>query len=235
MTTGDMGHEIRSAFEESLETLRRGTVEMGALVLENTRRLSEALLENDLDVARAVVEADQEIDESYVRLEALAFSTMARQQPVAGDLRFLVAITRLLYEIERSGDLAVNAAKGLLRQNGYELSPEVRSRLARISSEVTDVWSRSIDVLDEMNGEAAAWIDRLDDEVDDLVGDFYTVIGASSDEMGFEIAVELSRVGRYLERIADHAVNIAEHVAFVVTGDFPTESHPPHPAEGEEA
>ena len=230
MTTGDHIHEIRHSFEERLETLRRGTVAMGSLVLENTRRLTVALLENDLDVARAVVEADQEVDELYIRMEQLAFETMARQQPVASDLRFLVAITRLLYEIERSGDLVVNAASGLLAQNGYELSSEVRARLGKISEVVADVWARGIDVLGEMNGEAAAWIDRLDDEVDDLVGEFYTAIGAGSEELGFEVAVELSRVGRYLERIADHSVNIAEHVAFIVTGSFPEDSHPPHPA-----
>lgn len=229
MTTGDHHHDIRHTFEEALETLRTGTVEMGSLVLENTRRLADALMENDLKVAQAVVDADREVDECYVTLERLAFSTMARQQPVAGDLRFLVAITRLLYEIERSGDLVVNAAKGLLREDGYELSAALRGRLGKIAALVTEVWSKGIDVLAEMDGTASGWLDRLDDDVDDAVGEFYTVIGQSSEELGFDVAVELSRVGRFLERVADHAVNIGEHIAFVTTGSFPEDSHPPHP------
>jgi phosphate transport system protein len=234
MTMGSMSHELRQQFDEQLEALKRGTVEMGSLVLENTRRLTEALLENDLDIAREVVEADAEVDRLYVDLEKLAFETMARQQPVASDLRFLVTMTRLLYEIERSGDLAVNAAHGLLRQDGYELSADVRGRLGRIGALVAEVFAKSIDVLADLDGTAHPWLDRLDDEVDDAVGEFYTVIGSSSDELGFEVAVELSRVGRYLERIADHAVNVGEHVAFVATGRFPEESHPPHPQEDRE-
>jgi phosphate transport system protein len=226
MSREDTSHDIRHHFDDLLEGLRRGTVEMGSLVLENTRRLTEALLENDLDVARAVIEADDEIDERYVELERTAFETMARQQPVAGDLRFLVTITRLLYEIERSGDLVVNAAKGLLFQHGYELSPDVRGLLGRIATLVAELFAEGIDVLDDLDGGAFERLDRADDEIDDLVGEFYTVIGSGSDEIGFEVAVELSRVGRYLERVADHAVNIAEHVTFVVTGSFPGDDGP---------
>ncbi|MBU1225948.1 MAG: phosphate signaling complex protein PhoU [Actinobacteria bacterium] len=229
MSGDNLSHEIRHRFDELLEMLRRGSVEMGSLVLENTRRLADALLENDLGVAEAVIAADAEVDRKYVELERLAFETMARQQPVAGDLRFLVTITRLLYEIERSGDLVVNAAKGLVFQHGYVLSPEISGLLGRIAARVSELWAKGIEVLDEMDGEAAQWMDRLDDEVDDLVGEFYTLIGSGSETIGFDVAIELSRVGRYLERIADHAVNIAEHVTFIVTGAFPAESHPPHP------
>jgi phosphate transport system protein len=158
---------------------------------------------------------------------------MARQQPVARDLRFLVTVTRLLYEIERSGDLVANAAKGMVFQHGYELSPKVRAMLGRIAGLVAGLWAEGVEVLAELDGTAAERLDRQDDAIDDLVGEFYTMIGASSDEIGFEVAVELSRVGRFLERIADHAVNIGEHVAFTVTGEFPETSHPPHP--GDEA
>jgi phosphate transport system protein len=225
-------HDIRRHFDEVLDALRRGTVEMGSLVLSNIRRLTEALLDNDLDIARAVIDADDEIDERYTELERVAFETMARQQPVAGDLRFLVTMTRLLYEIERSGDLVVNAAKGLVRQEGYVLSPEVGALLGRISRSVAGLFAESIDVLADLDGGAYLRMERRDDEVDDLVGEFYSMIGSSSDALGFEVAVELSRVGRYLERIADHGVNIAEHVAFVVTGSFPEDEKAPTADEG---
>jgi phosphate transport system protein len=229
--TSSLSHGHRQQFEEVLDTLQRGIVEMGSLVLENTRRLTEALLENDLAVAEAVIAADAEVDDRYVELERLAFGTMARQQPVAGDLRFLVTVTRLLYEIERSGDLVVNAAKGMVYQHGFDLSPEIRGLLGRIAGLVAALWAEGVEVLDELDGSAAERLDRHDDEIDQLVGEFYTLIGSGSDEIGFDLAVELSRVGRFLERVADHAVNIGEHVAFTVTGSFPELSHPPHPPE----
>jgi phosphate transport system protein len=221
MTTQGPQHDIRLTFEEQLDSIRQGTVEMGSLVLENARRMAHAVAENDLELAREVVAADAEVDERYIALEHKVFEVIARQQPVAGDLRFLIAITRLLYEIERSGDLVVNSANGLLRHEGYDLSPRIHGALARISGKVTELFAKAIDVLADMDGNAYQWLDRLDDDIDDQVGELYTIIGGSSDELGFDVAVELSRSGRYLERIADHGVNIGEHVAFIVTGSFP--------------
>ncbi len=224
MTDTGSGHDIRHHFDELLAEIRQGAVAMGSLVLENTRRLTDALLENDLDRARKVVAADDEVDALYISLEQGVFEVIARQQPVASDLRFLVAITRLLYEIERSGDLVVNAAKGLLMRDGYEIPQAIHGTMARTSALVADLFGKSIDVLADLDGSAAQWLDRLDDEIDDLVGELYTMIGRSSDDLGFDVGMELSRVTRYLERIADHAVNIGEHVAFIVTGSFPGHS-----------
>jgi len=218
--------ETRSRFSESLEAVHRGTLELGALVLENTRRTAEAMLENRLDLAHQVVEADTEIDKRYAGLERRVFEIMARQQPVAGDLRFLVAVTRILYEIERSGDLAVNAAKGIIRRDGYALPPDIHALIARLTRGATALFARGLDAFGDLDPSQATVLDRDDDEVDDLVGDLYSAIAKSSDVMGFDLAVELSRVGRYMERIADHAVNIAEHVAFIVTGSFPLGEEP---------
>ncbi len=213
--------DARHRFEESLDEVRTGILELGGLVLENTRRAGEALLENRLDLARIVVGADEEIDQRYSRLEFRVFEIMARQQPVAGDLRFLVAATRILYEIERSGDLAVNTAKGLLRRDGYVMPPSVHALVARMARGSTALFARSLDALRTLDPDASAAIDKDDDEVDSAVADLYHTVAANSDNMGFDLAIELSRIGRYFERIGDHAVNIAEHVTFVVTGSFP--------------
>lgn len=221
MNGHDSSSDIRHHFDVILEEVLRGAVAMGSLTLENLRRLGQALLENDLERAGEVIAADVEIDERYVALERRVFETIARQQPVAGDLRFLVAMTRVLYEIERSGDLAVNAASGLLAQDGYHMPPEIHGVFARVSELAADLFAKAIDVLADLDGSAAGWLDRLDDEVDDLVGELYAFIGRASDQLGFDVAMELSRVGRFMERIADHAVNIGEHVTFIVTGDFP--------------
>jgi len=215
--------DTRHRFSEALDGVLRSTVELGALVLDNVRRGSEALLENRLDVARTVIDADGEIDEKYSALEQRVFEIMARQQPVAGDLRFLVSITRILYDIERSGDLAVNCAKGLIRREGYTLPPAIHSLLARMSRSSAELFHKGLEALAALDASAGRRLDVADDEVDDLVGELYSAIAGRSDDIGFDVAIELSRVGRYMERIGDHAVNIAEHVTFIVTGEFPTQ------------
>jgi phosphate transport system protein len=213
--------EARSRFAESLDQVKRGTIELGAMVIENVRRATEAMLESRVDLAERVVSEDGEIDEKYASLERNVFEIMARQQPVATDLRFLVSVTRILYEIERSGDLAVNMAKGLIHQEGYSLPAEVHGLIGRMGKGSVDLFTRGIDAFETLDAGAGTRLDREDDVVDDLVGEFYAAIARASDQLGFEVAVELSRVGRYMERIADHGVNIAEHVTFIVTGSFP--------------
>jgi phosphate transport system protein len=221
MTDHAPHEETRQTFHEVLDTVRRDTIALGALVLENTRRAAEAILENRLDLAEVVIDADDEVDERYVELEHRVFEILARQQPVAGDLRFLVSITRMLYEIERSGDLAVNCAKGLVHRDGYTMPPELHSILARMTRASVELFGKALDAFGEMDATAGEWLDREDDVVDDLVSDFYGVIAVVSEDLGLDLAIELSRLGRYFERIADHAVNIGEHITFIVTGEFP--------------
>jgi phosphate transport system protein len=217
-------HDTRRHFEHELEEIKQGTVALCSLVLENTRRMAEALVDNRLDLAEQVIAADHEVDERYARLERKTFLAIALQQPVAGDLRFLVSITRMLYEIERTGDLVVNAAKGMIRQNGFQLSAQVHGVLARLSSATGDLLAKAIDVLTDMDPEAGRRLDAEDDAVDALVGEFYNLIAGEAAELNVDTAIELSRTGRYLERIADHAVNIGDHVHFIVTGSFPRHS-----------
>lgn len=221
MTMQTPHDDARHTFHEVLDTVRRDSIALGALVLENTRRAAEALLENQLDLAARVVAADEEVDDRYVELEHRVFEILARQQPVARDLRFLVSITRMLYEIERSGDLAVNCAKGLVRRNGYTMPADVHGVLARMTRSAVELFGQALDAFAEMDPDAGERLDRADDVVDDLVSDFYASIAANADGLGLDLAVELSRIGRYFERIADHAVNIAEHITFIVTGEFP--------------
>lgn len=221
MTTHSPSEGTRQSFHEILTDVRRDTIALGVLVLENTRRVAEALLENRLDLANKVIETDDEVDERYVELEHRVFEILARQQPVAGDLRFLVSITRMLYEIERSGDLAVNCAKGLVRRDGYTMPADVHSILARMSRASVELFGSSMDALTEMEEGAGERLDAEDDAVDDIVSDFYGAIAANANDIGLDLAIELSRIGRYFERIADHAVNVGEHITFIVTGEFP--------------
>lgn len=213
--------DIRHRFEAELDAIQRGAVALGSLVLENAGRLVEALLESRLDLAQQTIDADDQVDHAYIDLERRIFKVIALQQPVAGDLRLLISIIRVAHEIERSGDLVVNCAKGILRQQGFHLSTQLQGLLARLCRATLDLFGRGIDSVVSLAPDAGARLDREDDTVDDLVGTFYTLLAVEAEHMQVDTAIELSRVGRYMERIADHAVNIAEHIGFAVTGRFP--------------
>ena len=196
---------------------------MGSVVLENVRRAGDAMVEGRLELVEEVRAVDDRVDQMYLEAEKLTFGTLATQQPVAGDLRFLVAATRILYELERSGDLALNCMKMLERLNGFPYHAAITPLLEGTVVASCKVFAMGIDALDGMNSEAGVVLDKADDEVDDLVSEFYTAVGRHSTEIGLDAAIGLSRVGRFLERIADHSVNIGEHITYVVTAELPGE------------
>lgn len=217
------GHhdETRHHFTDILAEIRSGIVEMGALIVENARRAGVAIVENRLDLVPVVIAADDEIDARYAALEKLTFETMARQQPVARDLRFLVSATRILYELERSGDLVVHLAHVLDRIHAFPDSPHLRNLLERLVEESTSLLARSMDVFGAMDAAGGEQLDREDDLVDEIVAEFYREIGKESDAIGLEAGIALTRMGRFLERIADHGVNVGEHTTYIVTSEFP--------------
>lgn len=226
MTLHDREHDIRYHFADDLDAVRTGLVQMGSLVVENTKRAGEAVIENRLDLVDAVRHADEEINDLHKALETRTFEILALQQPVATDLRFLVATTRMLYEIERSGDLAVNIVNSFARLDGFSESPKLKGTLSRLVAESSSVFAQGIDAIAEMNPVIGLDIERADDVVDDLTSDFFTVVHDESDAMGIDNAVQFNRIGRFLERIADHGVNIAQHVTYIVTAKFPEDEHP---------
>ena len=219
--------EIRRRFEETLGELRQGMVQMGGMVTENTRRAGEAMLEGRMELVEQVSDADEEINQLYEALERKTFETLARQQPVAGDLRFLVSATRILYELERSGDLAVNCVNALKRMDGFPESALLKGLLGKIVTDASALFARSIDVIADMDAEAGEKLDHEDDVIDDDVSAFYAEVGREAEQWGLETAIELSRIGRYLERIADHGVNIGNNIYYVVTGAFPSDMRDP--------
>ncbi len=220
-----MGAEARSHFDAQLNEIREGLVNLGTLVVENLNRAGEAMRETRLDLIPQVRAADLEINDHYYELERHTFEILARQQPVAGDLRFLVAATRIVYEQERSGDLVVNCVNMLERLSGFPDVPVINALLAQLIEAAAGIFTMSVEALSTMDPESGVRLDDADDEVDDLVSRYYTEIGRAADTIGLEPAIALSRVGRFLERIGDHAVNIGENVTYVVTAEFPRADH----------
>lgn len=212
--------ELRHHFDDDLDELREGLVEMGSLVVENTRRAGEAVVENRLDLIGPVRQADEPINEKFAELEKKTFEILALQQPVATDLRFLVAATRILYEMERSGDLAVNIVNCLARQDGFPEIPQLNATLRRLVDASSEVFARAVQAISVLDAEAGPTLEEADDEVDDLTAKLFREIEIHADRIGLDTAVELNRLGRFLERIADHGVNVAEDVTFVVTAHF---------------
>jgi phosphate transport system protein len=213
----------RHHFSEVLDTIQQGLVQMASIVLENTRRAGEAMVESRLDFIDVVRQTDETVNEMYQELDRLTFETLARQQPVAGDLRFLVSATRMLYEVERSGDLAVNLVNILDREEGFVRHDVLTPALERLVAASCKLFAMGVDAVADMTPDAGVVLDAADDEVDDLVSDFYTRVGRHSEEIGLETAIAYSRVGRFLERIADHAVNLGENITYIVTAEFPQE------------
>ena len=215
--------EIRTHFEEQLAEIQIRMVDLGTQVLTNLRRTNEIVLENRLDEVATVVEADEPINVEYSALEERVFQILALQQPVASDLRFLVICTRVLYEIERSGDLAVNIAKSVERVDGIPADPTVLSLLGRLTEASANMFARGIEALATMDHEIGYAAEEEDELTDNLTRDLFALVTDKQEGLGLEVAVTLFYIGRFFERIADHGVNIASNVTFAVTAHYPNE------------
>ena len=128
---------VRKNFQQTLEEIRQEMVQMAALVTEGIPRATEALLNGDLTDAQRIIEDDDPLDARAVELEELCYQQLALQQPMAGDLRGIVTAIRMISEIERSGDLVVNIAKGSRRIFGTELSARLRGLISQMGEEST--------------------------------------------------------------------------------------------------
>ncbi len=177
----------------------------------------------DLRGAQALIEDDDVLDELSIDIEDRCYHVLALQQPMASDLRAIVTAIRLTSEIERSGDLMVNVAKGARRIYPIEFDPRVRGLIERMSEEAMRLYKVAIDAYVEQDASLAAALDDMDDELDSIHKDYIEAIFEShhASNLGLEAAVQLALIGRYYERIGDHAVNIGNRVEYMVTGWLP--------------
>jgi len=213
--------ELRHHYDDELEEIRNELVDFGTMVLTNIRYSAEVVTENRLDEIAAVRAADKPINARYDDLEAKVFEILALQQPVARDLRFLVAATRILYELERSGDLAVNNVKQLDRLDGLPTEPTIHSLLSRLSESSAKMFAQGVRALATQDPSIGVAAEAADEETDQLTAELYRAVTERQEDLGLETSVALFRMGRFFERIADHGVNIAENITFVVTAEFP--------------
>lgn len=213
-------------FHQGLDEIRDEIMQLGALVTEFIPRGTEVLLANDMGGALELIEADDALDALSLRIEEQCYNLLARQQPMASDLRSIVTAVWLTGELERSGDLMVNVAKAARRIYGATLDPRLRGLIERMSEEAGRLMSLSLDAYVERNASLGAAIDDIDDSLDALHGDYIEAIFDAHSTHGLELrdAVQLALVGRYYERIGDHAVNIGQRVQYMVTGWLPEQA-----------
>jgi phosphate transport system protein len=218
-----MALDVRRSFHHDLDLVRDDLVRLAGMVSEALARGTEALLAGDLAVAEELISHDDVLDTLAVDIEERCYSLLALQQPVAVDLRALVAATRMVSEIERSGDLVVNMMKATRRLYGTPIDPKVRGLIARLATEVGRLFRLAIDAYADRNEGLAAALDDMDDAVDTLHAEYIASIFESHDRKSIPLqaAVQLALVGRYYERIGDHAVNIGERVRYICTGWLP--------------
>jgi phosphate transport system protein len=216
--------EIRKTFHEQLDELRVDVIRLAALTTEQIAGGTQALLDSDLSMADLVVENDDQVDDLTHSIEDRVFQLLALQQPIATDLRFLVTVMRVAHELERSADLMVNVAKTTRRLYPHQLDPKLRGIIDQMGAQSANQTRVAIDAFADADPHWAAALADMDDRMDELTKSLFRHIlsGDGSDEAAVLLAVQMALVGRHYERIADHAVTIAERVGFMVTGEHPS-------------
>lgn len=215
--------ELRRGFHGDLDEAKSELVHLAALVTEAIPRATAVLLEGDLEGADYLIRGDDEIDARSVDLEEKCYRILALQAPVATDLRQVIALLKMVAEVERSNDLLCNICKAARRIYGHELDPKLRGIIARMGEQAQQLYEAAIESFVENDAAKAAAIDDMDSYLDGLQKQFVQAIFEShaAGRIDLQVAVQLAVVARFYERIGDHAVNIGERVRFIVTGWMP--------------
>ena len=216
---------MRDAFHEELDAIQATLVTMGEMVAVAMERSSAALLNADVKLAEQVISEDEKLDTIQHDLEARAINLMARQQPVAQDLRILVTSLRMSADLERMGDLCHHIAKlARMRYPAVAVPPELLSTIENMGKTAKKIIEKSTHVVKSQDLQAAIELETDDDEMDTLHRALFIALLDDSWTHGIETAIDMTLLGRYYERCADHAVSIARRVYFLVKGEYASES-----------
>jgi phosphate transport system protein len=212
---------MRDIFHEELEAINETLLRMSGLVKEAISDATKALLNADLQLAEKVIAADDVIDELQHDLDNRTINLMARQQPVASDLRNLVSTLRMSADLERMGDLAHHIAKtARMRFPNCAVPDVLRPVLADMDKTAAAIGEKLSTVIQYKDITRALELDKDDDEMDALHRKLIAVLLSDDWAFGIETAIDMTLLGRYYERFGDHAVSIANRVHFTVTGEY---------------
>jgi phosphate transport system protein len=213
---------MRDAYHEQLDDILVELERMTRTVSTAVRRSTRALLAADIKAAEEIIAADIELDASGEGVEDRVFELMARQSPVANELRMLVAALRMVADLERMGDLAAHVAKvARMRYPQPAIPPELSNVIEEMGTVAEAMVNAAGDVIKSRDVKAANALESTDDQMDKLRTNQFRMMMDDSWPYSVEVAVDIALLGRYYERIADHAVAMARRVVYLVTGELP--------------
>ncbi|MCL2534671.1 MAG: phosphate signaling complex protein PhoU [Nocardiaceae bacterium] len=215
---------MRVAYNEQMTELANILGEMAGLAGSAMEKATESLLHADLGLAEQVIGEHEKITELSVVAEERAFALLALQAPVAGDLRSVVSGIQIVSDIDRMGALALHVAKITRRRHPNHVLPEeVNGYFAEMGRIAVSLGAGAKEVLETRDPERAAKLREEDDAMDDLHRHLFSVLMDREWSHGVAAAVDVTLLGRFYERFADHAVEVARRVIFLVTGKMPEE------------
>jgi phosphate transport system protein len=206
--------ELRVGYHRQLSELDQKVIRLFALVSEAVAAANEALLGDDTEALAQIRAGERTIDELMLELEADIERMLLLQAPVAGELRYALALIRIVPELERSGDLAEHIAKRAGTGLMAELTPSARGQIERMGQVATAIWRQAADAFADRDAALAASLEQVDDELDDL----HTSLTAEllGGQVAAAAAADATLVARFYERLGDHAVHIGSRVAHAV-------------------
>jgi phosphate transport system protein len=212
---------IRSVFQDELDSVSQTLFELSVMVSDSMAKATRSLIGKNLPLAEDVITFDEKIDTVQHDLDARIIDIIARQQPGASDLRALVTALRMSADLERMGDLAHHVAKVVLLRHPASAVPEQLLQLIESMGEAAEkIATKTGVVISTRDTALAAQVEKDDDEMDELHRKLISKLVEPSWPHGIETAIDLTLLGRYYERYADHAVSVSRRVIFLVTGKF---------------
>ena len=216
---------MRDAFHEDLDSINQTLVNMSTLVSGAMTNATKALLQPNLELAEHVIAEDDRIDAIQHELDNKTLDVMARQQPVASDLRNLVTSLRMSADFERMGDFAHHVARiARMRYPNNAVPVELVPTIQAMGDVAVALIDKVTGLLQSRDINVALEVERDDDEMDRLHRNLFEILLDDSWSHGIEAAIDMTLLGRYYERCADHTVSISRRVYFLVTGEYAEKS-----------
>jgi len=211
--------EVRKTFHQQLEDLYLDLLRMSNVTVEMVEKTRVAFQNLDDELADNIIASDDEPDDFVVRIEENGIELLARQAPVAIDLRTIIVIMRLAQHLERVADLCVNISKAIKNLQGYTLSPWIKENMDEMFKRSGKMIVSAMESFKQHDVKLAEELSTMDDTVDRINRTFLTSYDRGSEEE-LELIIRVVMIARFLERIADHAVDIGESVRYMVTGEL---------------
>jgi len=212
---------MRDSFHEDLEAVTALQLKMAVLVKDAIDKATTSLLKSDLALAETVIEEDAQIDLIHHDLDERVIDLMARQQPVASDLRALVSAIRISADLERMGDLAHHLAKlARMRYPNSAVPPEFIDLISSMGAEASRITEKMAVVIEFRDTNRALEIEKDDDAMDQLQRKLIAALVDPNGKHNVETSIDMAFASRYYERFSDHAVSIAQRIYYIATGEF---------------